>query len=149
MSGEPDDYCWWRVVRPEEVGEAPSNKPVQHGDVIQLQHVASKRYLLTHDVASPTMPTHQEFTTADEDEKNNTHTHFKVHLNDYANGQTWQTYMKSARLVHSKTSVALWTHKKTPLPAWGRGHQEVNGNKNPTDKTNFWTAREIQGKNGK
>ncbi|ORY95667.1 Dolichyl-phosphate-mannose-protein mannosyltransferase-domain-containing protein [Syncephalastrum racemosum] len=148
MNGEPDANCWWRVVRAEEVGgDAKPNKPVQHGDVIQLQHVASSRYLLTHDVASPTIPTNQEFTTADESEKNNTHTHFKVHLNDHANGQTWQTYMKSARLVHSATSVALWTHKKTLLPEWGRGHQEVNGNKNPTDKSNFWTAREIRGKN--
>ena len=44
--------------------------PVQNGDLIRLLHVNSDTVLLTHDVASPSMPTNEEFTTDEFDDEN-------------------------------------------------------------------------------
>ena len=36
----------------------------------------------------------------------------------------------------------MWTHNKQ-LPEWAFKQQEINGNKNPTEKTAIWYAEDI------
>ncbi|ORZ03032.1 putative PMT4-dolichyl-phosphate-mannose--protein O-mannosyltransferase [Syncephalastrum racemosum] len=141
---EKDENCYWRVLPTKEVKEDEKVK-VKHNDVIRLEHIGTNTVLLTHDVASPLLSTNEEITTTAPDTRYN-ETRFRVVLDDYNNGNTWATWMKGVKLMHVNTNVALWT-RDVALPDWGMGQQDVNGNKNVKDKSNFWMATEIKGLN--
>ncbi|KAI7871512.1 glycosyltransferase family 39 protein [Spinellus fusiger] len=140
----PDENTWWKVkpTKPIVDGERVA---VVHGDIVQLVHVNTGTHLLAHDVASPILSTNEEITTVPLDARYN-ETLFEVLLDDYNNGNVWQTHMKSVRLMHVDTKVCIWTHSQS-LPEWGLGQQDVNGNKQLTEKSNYWVSTEIYGIN--
>lgn len=127
----------------------PENDTIKHKDYILLEHIGTNSHLITHDVASPLMPTNQEFTTipVDDDSRYN-ETIFQVLINDGESDTVWKTKSGYIRLIHYNTKVALWTHN-SELPEWGFKQQEVNGNKNNVERSNIWIADEIVGKNSK
>ena len=129
--------------------DRPSNDTIKHGDHIRLEHINTRTYLLTHDVASPLMPTNQEFTTipADNDSRYN-ETVFEVLIEKGESNTVWKSKASYIRLLHYDTKVALWTHKEA-LPQWAFKQQEINGNKNNVEKSNVWYVDDIVGKNGK
>ncbi|KAK1926383.1 hypothetical protein DB88DRAFT_481630 [Papiliotrema laurentii] len=133
----------WQVLPTREIPETGRGRVVRHNDVIQLLHVNTNTLLLTHDVASPLMPTNQEFTTvspADESRRNDTL--FQVQLTDAHEGEPWKSLSGHFKLMHMPTRVVLWTHA-SPLPDWAFGQQEVNGNKNALDRTVQWFVEDI------
>lgn len=140
---EPNQDSYWQVI-PAAISDGKEHQPVVHGDIIRLRHIRTGKMLLTHDVTSPWMPTNQEFTAVEPEERYN-ETLFKVVV---SNGKVWQTHMTGVQLIHTETNVALWTHRKA-LPDWGLHYQEVNGNSNIRDKSNYWVAMDIMGLNGK
>ncbi|ORY05207.1 glycosyltransferase family 39 protein [Basidiobolus meristosporus CBS 931.73] len=120
---------------------------VKNGDIIQLVHIGTGSILLTHDVASPLMPTNTEFTTIPIDDTSRfNETLFRISIEDgVSDDATLKTKSSGVKFIHLDTGVALWTHGEA-LPDWASGQQEVNGNKNPKDNTNIWTIDEIIGK---
>ncbi|RCH97543.1 hypothetical protein CU098_009952 [Rhizopus stolonifer] len=140
---ESNDNCFWRI-KPTEDHQDPT-RPVKNGDIVQLEHVVTGTNLLTHDVASPWMPTNEEITTVPLESRYE-ETLFKIVFDDEEDNSVLETHMTPFRLIHEDTKVAVWVHNKK-LPEWGLGHLEVNGNKNAVDKTNYWVAQEIKGKN--
>ncbi|OCF37575.1 dolichyl-phosphate-mannose-protein mannosyltransferase [Kwoniella heveanensis BCC8398] len=133
----------WQVLPTKEIPESGRGRVVRHNDVIQLKHVNTNTILLTHDVASPLMPTNQEFTTVDpDDEDRKNDTMFKVSITDAHEGEPWKSLSGHFKLIHMPTKVVLWTHPK-PLPDWAYGQQEVNGNKNQQDRTTSWFVEDI------
>lgn len=130
-----------------ETGRA---RVVRHDDVIQLLHVNTQTYLLTHDVASPTMPTNQEVTTWPKDDVKARYndTLFTVNILKAHPGQAWKTKASHFRLVHVPTKVSIWTHVKA-LPDWAFKQQEINGNKNSEERTAVWVVDEISQTGGK
>lgn len=133
----------WQVIPTKEIPESGRGRIVRHNDVIQLKHVNTQSLLLTHDVASPLMPTNQEFTTVSPDnEERRNDTLFKMVLNDAHDGEAWKTLSGHFRLIHIPTKVALWTHPKA-LPEWAFGQQEVNGNKDSAARSTLWFANDI------
>lgn len=120
---------------------------VKHKDVVRLYHIETDSFLLTHDVASPSMPTNQEFTTwPSKDLSRFNDTLFAVEIDDGKANQTVQSSADYLRLVHVPTRVALWTHAKA-LPEWAFKQQEINGNKNIKDGTTRWIVDEVMGVN--
>lgn len=142
--GHNDTNNHWQILPTKALPEAGRGRVVRHHDVIQLLHVSTNTVLLTHDVASPLMPTNQEFTTiARGDHSRHNETLFQLNLVDGEPGETvWRTKSGYFRLVHTLTKVCLWTHNKQ-LPDWAYKQQEINGNKNPIDKTAVWFADAI------
>jgi dolichyl-phosphate-mannose-protein mannosyltransferase len=137
-----DTNNYWQVIPTKAIPETGRGRVVQNGDVVQFLHVNTQTHLLTHDVASPLMPTNQEFTTwpmGDHQRYNDTL--FSVNLID-SDGASWKTKSGYFRLVHVPTKVAMWTHT-TPLPDWAFKQQEINGNKNAVEKTAIWFVNEI------
>ncbi|WVQ76833.1 hypothetical protein IAR50_006507 [Cryptococcus sp. DSM 104548] len=133
----------WQVIPTREIPDSGRGRIVRQNDVIQLKHIGTDTLLLTHDVASPLMPTNQEFTTVALDKEDRmSDTHFKVSITDAHDGEPWKTLAGHFKLIHVPTKVMLWTHPKA-LPEWGFGQQEVNGNKNEKDKTTHWVVDEI------
>ncbi|KAJ7898450.1 glycosyltransferase family 39 protein [Mycena leptocephala] len=112
--GHNDTNNNWQIIPTKALPETGRGRYVRHGDLIQLLHVNTQTHLLTHDVASPLMPTNQEFTTKAG--------HF--------------------RLVHAPTKVSMWTHPKQ-LPEWAFKQQEINGNKAATEKSATWFVEDI------
>jgi len=57
--GHNDTNNHWQIIPTKALPETGRGRIVRHEDVIQLLHVNTETYLLTHDVASPLMPTNQ------------------------------------------------------------------------------------------
>lgn len=145
VTGYPhnDTNNHWQILPTRELPESGRGRIVRHGDVVQLLHLNTNSHLLTHDVASPLMPTNQEFTTWPmNDTSRYNETLFEINLNDGEFGEAFKSKSGHFKLVHHLTRVSLWTHD-SKLPEWAFGQQEVNGNKMQKDKSNTWYVDEI------
>ncbi|KAF8347901.1 glycosyltransferase family 39 protein [Amanita rubescens] len=138
-----DTNNFWQIIPTKSLPETGRGRIVRHKDVIRLLHVNTNTHLLTHDVASPLMPTNQEFTTwpRDDDSRHND-TLFTLVLNEGDEGQVWKSKSGHFKLVHVPTKVSMWTHSGQ-LPDWAFKQQEINGNKNPTERTATWFVDDI------
>jgi dolichyl-phosphate-mannose-protein mannosyltransferase len=133
----------WQIVPTREIPDSGRGRIVRHNDVVQLLHVNTQSNLLTHDVASPLMPTNQEFTTWPvNDTTRHNDTLFQIQMNDAHEGEPFRSKSGHFRLIHMPTKVALWTHV-SKLPDWAYGQQEINGNKAQLDKSNIWFVDDI------
>ncbi|KAF9266967.1 glycosyltransferase family 39 protein [Marasmius fiardii PR-910] len=137
--GHNDSNNNWQIIPTKALPERGRGRIVRHNDLIQLLHVNTDSVLLTHDVASPLMPTNQEFTTWPKSDKSRyNETLFSMQLVDTPNdGEAWKSKSGYFRLVHAQTRVSMWTHNQQ-LPDWAFKQQEINGNKNPTERTATW-----------
>lgn len=141
--GHADENNWWQIVPTKALPETGRGRIVRHGDIIQLLHVTTQTYLLTHDVASPLMPTNQEVTTWPRDDISRYNdTLFRLNLNGAHEGEPVRSKSGYLRLVHVPTRVSLWT-STGQLPDWAFRQQEVNGDKNPQDRNTIWYADDI------
>jgi dolichyl-phosphate-mannose-protein mannosyltransferase len=142
--GHADANNEWEIIPTHEIPEKGRGRVVRHRDIIQLLHKTTNSYLLTHDVASPLMPTNQEFTTwpRGEDMSRYNDTLFQLEVMDAHDGEPVSSKSGHFKLVHVPTRVALWTYTSR-LPDWAFNQQEVNGNKNLLDKSNIWFVDDI------
>ncbi|KAG5353548.1 hypothetical protein C0989_005520 [Termitomyces sp. Mn162] len=141
--GHNDTNNHWQIIPTKALPETGRGRVVRHNDVVQLLHVNTRSHLLTHDVASPLMPTNQEFTTwPKDDHSRHNDTLFQVVLLEGHEGQAWKSKSGYFRLIHVPTRVSMWTHNKQ-LPDWAFNQLEINGNKNPTEKTATWFVDNI------
>ncbi|KAK3067946.1 Dolichyl-phosphate-mannose--protein mannosyltransferase 4 [Teratosphaeriaceae sp. CCFEE 6253] len=149
VTGYPhnDTNNLWQVV--PGVALEGLGHPVKHGDTVRFRHLVTDTWLLTHDVASPSMPTNQEFTAVPADEANGARfndTLFELRIENGKAGQKFTTLASPFKLVHGPTKVALWTHHTVaPLPEWGFKQAEINGNKNLQQTSNVWFVEEVPG----
>lgn len=143
--GHPDKNNEWQILPETDFAENDKEgHPVKGNDKVRLRHVVTDTVLLTHDVASPYYPTNQEFTTVSQEEADSERyqdTLFEIRLHNNGNDVV-KTKGGLFRFVHVPTKVAMWTHNK-PLPEWGFGQFEINGNKNTVDSSNIWFFDEI------
>ena len=138
-----DTNNFWKIIPTKALPETGRGRIVRNDDVIQLLHVNTQSYLLTHDVASPTMPTNQEVTTWPKDDYSRQNdTLFQLKIVNGHDGMSWKTKAGQFRLIHLPTKVSLWTHSQH-LDDWAFKQQEINGNKNPVEKTAIWFVDEI------
>ncbi|XP_023392326.1 protein O-mannosyl-transferase 1 [Pteropus vampyrus] len=102
---------WWIVKDPGrhrlEVSNPP--RPVRHGDVVQLVHGMTTRFLNTHDVAAPLSPHSQEVSCyVDYNISMPAQNLWKLDIvNRDADTDIWKTILSEVRLVHLNTSAVL------------------------------------------
>ncbi|KAG8724083.1 hypothetical protein FRC09_000425 [Ceratobasidium sp. 395] len=145
VTGYPhnDTNNHWQIIPTKAIPSTGRGRVVRHNDIVQLLHVRTDTHLMTHDVASPLMPTNQEFTTiASNDDSRHNDTLFQIQINDAHEGEAWKSKSGHFRLLHIPTKVAMWTHP-SPLPDWAFNQQEINGNKNSVDKSCVWFVDDI------
>lgn len=141
--GHDDTNNNWQIIPTKALPETGRGRVVRDDDVFQLLHINTQTLLLTHDVASPLMPTNEEFTTWPQDDVSRYNdTLFQLRLVDGEEGYAWKSKSGHFRLIHVPTKVAMWTHPKQ-LPDWAYKQQEINGNKNINDKTAIWFVDSI------
>ncbi|XP_061586127.1 protein O-mannosyl-transferase 1 [Cololabis saira] len=119
---------WWIVkdpTRQELVVDTPP-RPVRHGDVIQLVHGMTSRFLNSHDVAAPMSPHSQEVSGyVDFNVSMPAQNLWRVDLsNREAESEVWKTILSEVRLVHVNTSAVLKL-SGVSLPDWGFHQLEV------------------------
>lgn len=123
---------WWIVKDPGrhrlEVSNPP--RPVRHGDVVQLVHGMTTRFLNTHDVAAPLSPHSQEVSCyVDYNISMPAQNLWKLDIvNRDADTDIWKTILSEVRLVHLNTSAVLKV-SGAHLPDWGFRQLEVVGEK--------------------
>ncbi|KAJ2700960.1 Dolichyl-phosphate-mannose--protein mannosyltransferase 4 [Coemansia sp. IMI 203386] len=145
---EFENFLTRRVAGEEIPDEEMTKWNVHDTDLVQLEHVVTGTNLRTHDVASPMTPTNMEFTTVPLNDTavfEDTVWQISIDGADKSNSTQLKTSSSFIRLISNKHGVAMYTHKKK-LPEWGQGHQEINGNKKPTEKGNLWTITQIRGR---
>ena len=131
------------MIPTKAIPETGRGRIVRHDDTIQLLHVATDTLLMTHDVASPTMPTNEEFTTWPKDDHSRYNdTLFQLRIVDAQPGASWKSKSGLFKLIHVPTKVAMWTFPGQ-LPEWAFNQQEVNGKKETADKSTIWYVDEI------
>lgn len=138
---------WWIVKDPSRqelvVGRPP--QPVRHGDVIQLVHGMTSRFLNSHDVAAPMSPHAQEVSG---------YVNFNVSMaaqnlwrvdisNREAESDVWKTILSEVRLVHVNTSAVLKL-SGSALPDWAFRQLEVVADRAATAAGGslLWTVEE-------
>lgn len=138
---------WWIIKDPRRqelvVGNPP--KPVRHGDVIQLVHGMTSRFLNSHDVAAPMSPHAQEVSG---------YINYNVSMapqnlwtveisNREKDSEVWKTILSDVRLVHLNTSAVLKLSGAS-LPDWGFHQLEVIAEKLFTapSSSQSWTVEE-------
>lgn len=148
VTGYPfnDTNNHWEIIPSTPFAEGDKlGHAVKHGDIVQLRHVGTDSILLSHDVASPSYPTNQEFTTVSHELANgdrHNDTLFEIRVENAKKGHEFRTMASLFKLVHVPSKVAMWTHT-TPLPEWAFKQAEINGNKNVLQASNIWFAEDI------
>lgn len=119
------------IIPTKALPETGRGRIVRHNDIIQLLHVQTDTFLMTHDVASPGYTTHQEFTTLPKDQMQRyNETLFHLHLIDGYEGQVLTTKANHFRLQHAMTTVYMMLPGHE-LPDWAFDQQEINGHRQP------------------
>jgi subtilisin family serine protease len=119
-----DDNDLWRVKGPDGQPEIfKVGEPVQHGDIIRLEHVLTGRNLHSHG-GFPSPVTHQQEVTCYGDNGiGDANDNWRIEIEG---GGTWDSG-KRLRLKHVTTNHALHSHLGFSHPDWTAGQQEVTG----------------------
>ncbi|KAF7645507.1 hypothetical protein LDENG_00202910 [Lucifuga dentata] len=135
---------WWIIKDPSRQDLVISSPPrsVRHGDVIQLVHGMTSRYLNSHDVAAPVSPHAQEVSGyIDFNVSMPAQNLWRLEItNREAESETWKTILSEVRLVHVNTSAVLKLSGAS-LPDWGFHQLEVVGEK-LFKGSSSWTVEE-------
>ncbi|XP_067376719.1 protein O-mannosyl-transferase 1 isoform X3 [Channa argus] len=119
---------WWIIKDPsrQELVVSSPPRPVRHGDVIQLVHGMTSRFLNSHDVAAPMSPHAQEVSAyIDFNISMPTQNLWRVEVsNRDSESEVWKTILSEARFVHVNTSAVLKL-SGVSLPDWGFRQLEV------------------------
>ncbi|TSM86004.1 Protein O-mannosyl-transferase 1 [Bagarius yarrelli] len=123
---------WWIIKDPRTQSVVVSSppRPVRHGDLIQLLHGMTSRFLNTHDVAAPMSPHSQEVSGyIDFNVSMPSQNLWRVDItNRESERDVWKTILSEVRLIHVNTSAVLKVSGAS-LPDWGFHQLEVVGDK--------------------
>lgn len=131
---------------------ATKKRHLRDGDLVRLLHILSDSFLVTHDVASPSMKTNMEVTVLEKSQAQPrfAETVWRVEVipeqkTAAGNPVAWRSTRKRVRkgdkirLINVIHKVAVYSHPKV-LPQWGFGQFEINGNKEVQDAgMNEWS----------
>ncbi|KAJ2893617.1 hypothetical protein MKZ38_008414 [Zalerion maritima] len=145
VTGYPhnDTNNYWQIL--PAVDDQVMGKNVKNHDYVRLRHLGSDLILVSHDVASPYYPTNQEFTCVSQEDaygKRAEDTLFEVRIEHGKKKQDFKSVASHFKFIHKPSKVAMWTHPK-PLPEWGFGQAEINGNKQIAPSSNVWIVEDI------
>ena len=130
-----DANSYWTVKAPHG-GSCVVGEPLKNGDAFRLQHVNTRKWLHSHNHASP-ISHNQEVSCFGGEDESNVDDDWRVETQ--GGDATWSRN-KKVRLVHVSTQVALHSHNQR----FGRpisGQFEVCGSRS-RDSNQLWIAAE-------
>ena len=132
-----DDNDLWRVLGPN--GQPRSGQPVQHGEMLRLEHVLTGRMLHSHPGFPSPVTGQQEVTCFNTNAVNASNDNWRIEIEG---GGAWELG-KRVKLIHGNTNVALHSHPGVSHPQWTMGQQEVTGYAG-RDDNDWWSLFEIR-----
>nr|XP_036214847.1 protein O-mannosyl-transferase 2 isoform X2 [Bactrocera oleae] len=135
-----DDNNKW-LIKPYNKDSLINIKYVSHGDLIRLEHVATRRNLHSHGEPAPVTKRHLQITGYGEDGQGDANDIWQVLLADGKQNTSIKTVTTKFLLIHYLQNCALTTSGQQ-LPKWGFEQQEVSCNPNLRDKNSFWNVED-------
>ncbi len=117
-------------------------EPLKHGDIILLEHTATKRNLHSHPISAPLTKKHNQVTCYGVNGTGDSNDLFRVEIDGGKTGDPVKALSTVFRLVHQNIGCALYSHQKQ-LPKWGWEQMEVTCNPSTWDKNNRWTVEQV------
>lgn len=136
----------WQIIPADTVeGVDMSKQTIGSNQRVFLRHVVTDSFLLAHDVASPSYPTNEEFTTLPSDQLGNDEMRNNcIFILDFITNGIGRTRLTHFRLKHFATKVSMWLSPSRLPEDWGFGQYEINGNKMMTVEGTLWSFQTIQ-----
>ncbi|WP_327358315.1 C1 family peptidase [Streptomyces sp. NBC_01304] len=140
-----DDNDLWIVKGPD--GAPPDHRvgqQVAHGDLVRLEHAATRRNLHSHAGIPSPVTGQQEVTCFGEAGQGDGNDTWRVEIEG---GGTWQAG-RQMRLIHVPTEHALHSHQGYSHPDWTMGQQEVTcfGERDAND---LWFASDFRARDAR
>ena len=139
--GHPDGNNNWLILPENKYPpinyESGYRVPVRNGDLVRLKHAETKKYLMTHNVASPMTTSNQEVTATDAEDKYGK-TLWKVNIK--TTGLFGE--LTELELENMDSQTLLMTHKES-LPDWGWKQREINAGKDKKKFAYTWTVKVV------
>ncbi|XP_062063327.1 protein O-mannosyl-transferase 1 isoform X3 [Lepus europaeus] len=136
---------WWIVKDPgrHQLVVSSPPRPVRHGDLVQLVHGMTTRFLNTHDVAAPLSPHAQEVSCyIDYNISMPSQNLWRLDIvNRNSDTEIWKTILSEVRFVHLNTSAVLKL-SGAHLPDWGFRQLEVVGERVSRGESTVWNVEE-------
>nr|XP_051685571.1 protein O-mannosyl-transferase 1 isoform X2 [Oryctolagus cuniculus] len=136
---------WWIVKDPgrHQLVVSSPPRPVRHGDLVQLVHGMTTRFLNTHDVAAPLSPHAQEVSCyIDYNISMPSQNLWRLDIvNRNSDMEIWKTILSEVRFVHLNTSAVLKL-SGAHLPDWGFRQLEVVGERVSRGESTVWNVEE-------
>ncbi|XP_012156645.1 protein O-mannosyl-transferase 2 [Ceratitis capitata] len=139
-----DDNNKW-LIKPHNKNVGKQIKYVMHGDLIRLEHVATKRNLHSHGELAPVTKRHFQVTGYGEDGQGDANDIWRIIMVDNKRNASVKAVTTNFLLVHYMQNCALTASGKQ-LPKWGFEQQEVSCNPNLRDKNAFWNVEDNKNK---
>ncbi|KAK9877554.1 hypothetical protein WA026_018660 [Henosepilachna vigintioctopunctata] len=114
---------------------------VRSGDLIRLEHLATKRNLHSHKEHAPITKKHYQVTGYGENGTGDINDVWKVSIINGKDGDEIKTVTSKLKFVHYLQSCVLTTSGKQ-LPKWAYEQQEVSCNPNLRDPNGIWNVEE-------
>ncbi|CAH1263588.1 POMT2 [Branchiostoma lanceolatum] len=137
-----DDNNYWIIKRYDRnpIPEDPIQF-VKNGDLVRLEHVATRRNLHTHQEPAPITKRHFQVTGYGQNGTGDINDIWKVEVVGGTEKSRIKTVRSKVRFIHYMTGCALHSHSKT-LPKWGWEQLEVTCNPFTRDKNNLWNVED-------
>ena len=134
-----DDNDLWRVKGPDgQPDNYRAGQPVQHGDIVRLEHQGTRRNLHSHAGFPSPVTGQQEVTGFGSNGVGDSNDNWRMEIEG---GGSW-TSGKRVRLIHINTNCGLHSHPGFSHPQWTMGQQEVTGFPR-RDDNDWWRLFEI------
>lgn len=136
-----DDNNKW-LIKPYNTDELPENVTlVKNGDLVKLEHVATRRNLHSHREQGPMTKKHLQVTGYGENGTGDANDIWKIVVEGKGEGETVETVTSKLKLVHYLQHCVLTTTGKQ-LPKWAYEQQEVTCNPNLRDNNAYWNIED-------
>ncbi|XP_030754503.1 protein O-mannosyl-transferase 2 isoform X2 [Sitophilus oryzae] len=135
-----DDNNKW-LIKKYNTEEIDGVEIVRSGDLIRLEHVATKRNIHSHKEHAPITKKHYQVTGYGENGVGDANDVWRVIVQDAKDGTEITAVKSKLKFVHYLQSCVLTTSGKQ-LPKWAYEQQEVSCNPNLRDPNGLWNVEE-------
>ncbi|KAF7269385.1 hypothetical protein GWI33_017588 [Rhynchophorus ferrugineus] len=135
-----DDNNKW-IIKKFNTEEVKGVEIVKSGDLVRLEHIATRRNIHSHKEQGPITKKHYQVTGYGENGLGDANDVWRVVVQDGKDGSEVTAVRSKLKFVHYLQSCVLTTTGKQ-LPKWAYEQQEVTCNPNLRDSNSLWNVEE-------
>lgn len=138
-----DENNKWRIKpHDREPGSNDEIMFVRSGDLVRLEHIATRRNLHSHREPAPLSKHHFQVSGYGQNGTGDANDIWQVEVESASRGDLIQTVRSKIKFIHYHVRCLLHSHDKK-LPKWGWEQLEVTCQPNLRDSTSAWSVEEV------